>query len=114
MDTHTIPHLQRTGESLQLIVNGEPFLILGGQVQNSSMSSAEHMRTVWLKMKESCVNTVLGAVTWEQIEPFEDHFDFKELDQIILDARRHGLHLVLLWFGAFKKGEALFHECVRY
>ena len=52
------------------------------------------------------MNTVLGAVTWEQIEPAEDQFNFKELDQAILDARRYGLHMVILWFGAFKNGES--------
>lgn len=51
------------------------------------------------------MNTVLGSVSWEQIEPTEANFDFEALDQVLLDARKHGLHVVLLWFGSFKNGE---------
>lgn len=78
--------------------------MMGGEVQNSQFSSASYMREVWPKLKAAQLNTVFGSVAWEQIEPVEDDFDFEELDQIILDARQHGLHLVLLWFGSFKNG----------
>lgn len=50
------------------------------------------------------INTVLGCVTWEDIEPDEGNFDFAVLDGVIESARAHGLHLVLLWFGSFKNG----------
>ncbi len=43
-------------------------------------------------------------MTWEDIEPIEGQFDFSGLDQVILGAREHGLHLVLLCFGSFKNG----------
>lgn len=102
-----IPHLQKYGNTKQLIVNGKPFLILGAELQNSSLSSAEYMSEVWPKMVAANINTVLGAVTWEVIEPEEDRFDFKGLDKVILDARKHGLHLILLWFGSWKNGVTL-------
>ena len=53
-------------------------------------------------MKSMNINTLLGAVTWEMIEPREGQFDFSELDKVILGARTQGLYLVLLWFGSFK------------
>ncbi|GIK00964.1 hypothetical protein Aspvir_004994 [Aspergillus viridinutans] len=96
-----IPHLRSIEGGKQLIVHGRPILILGAELQNSSLTSAEHMDTVWPNL---VVNTVLGCVTWEMIEPVEGQFDFKELDKIILGARKHGLHLVLLWFGSYKNG----------
>ncbi|EMD00161.1 glycoside hydrolase family 35 protein [Baudoinia panamericana UAMH 10762] len=99
-----IPHLRATATSKQLIVNGEPFLVLGAELQNSSLTSAAYMRGVWGKLKDAHINTVLGCVTWEHIEPEEGKFDFAELDQIVTDARAHGLRLVLLWFGSFKNG----------
>jgi beta-galactosidase GanA len=99
-----IPHLRSIEGSKQLIVHGRPFLVLGAELQNSSLTSAEHMDTVWQNLVDSHVNTVLGCVTWEMIEPVEGQFDFKELDKIILGARKHGLHLVLLWFGSYKNG----------
>lgn len=100
----SIPHLQQRGNTKQLIVDGKPFLMLGGELQNSSLSSAEYMSEVWPKMIATNVNTLLGAVTWEMIEPEEGTFDFLELDKVILGARRHRLHLILLWFGSWKNG----------
>ncbi|KLU87966.1 hypothetical protein MAPG_06956 [Magnaporthiopsis poae ATCC 64411] len=103
LDT-SIPHLVETNGAKQLVVNGKPFLMLAGELQNSSLTSAEFMEDVWPRMKDSHFNTLLGCVTWEMIEREEDRFDFAELDKVILGARRHGIHLVLLWFGSFKNG----------
>ncbi|EWZ28878.1 glycoside hydrolase superfamily [Fusarium oxysporum Fo47] len=97
-----IPHLQPTANSAQLIVKGQPFLMLPAELQNSSLSSADYMSSVWSDLKAANFNTVLGSVSWDAIEPEEGKFDFSELDKIILDARQHGLHLVLLWFGSYK------------
>ena len=81
--------------------------MLGGELQNSSLSSAEYMSEVWPKMVATNVNTLLGSVSWEMIEPEEGKFDFEELDKVILGAREHNLHLILLWFGSFKNGNIL-------
>ncbi|KAI8723128.1 hypothetical protein NCS52_00167900 [Fusarium sp. LHS14.1] len=99
-----IPHLVATKASKQLVVKGKPFLMRAAELQNSSMTSAEYMDTVWQKLADMNINTVLGCVTWEMIEPVEGTFEFEELDKVILGARKHGLHLVLLWFGSFKNG----------
>ncbi|KAI4833843.1 beta-galactosidase, partial [Aureobasidium sp. EXF-8845] len=104
MESSHIPYLRQTANSKQLIVKDEPFLILGGELQNSSFSSPEYMSDVWTKLTTMNMNTVLGSVSWEQIEPTEGKFDFKSLDRVLLDARAHGLHVVLLWFGSFKNG----------
>jgi len=90
----------------QLIVDGKPFLMRAAELNNSSLSSRRFMREVFPRMVENNVNTLLGAVSWQQIEPEEDVFDFKELIGVIEDARTHGLRLVLLWFGAFKNGNS--------
>lgn len=102
--TPQTPHLVSNGWSKQLHVKGKPFLMLAGELQNSSMTSAEYMDTVWQKMKDTNINTLLGCVTWEDIEPREGVFDFSELNKVILGARKHDMHLVLLWFGSFKNG----------
>lgn len=102
-----IPHLRKTQASQQLIVNRKPFLVRGAELQNSSFSSAKYMAPIWQKIVDMNVNTVLGAVSWEMIEPCEGHFEFGLLDQLISDARRYGLKLVLLWFGSWKNGELL-------
>lgn len=105
MASSQIPHLVSNKWSKQLHVKGKPFLMLAGELQNSSLSSAEYMDTVWQKMRDTNINTLLGCVTWEDIEPEEGKFYFDELDKVILGARKHDMHLVLLWFGSFKNGE---------
>ncbi|KAL4930265.1 glycoside hydrolase superfamily [Aspergillus undulatus] len=100
----TIPYLRYTKNGIQLIVKDKPTLLLPGELHNSSLSSARYMSTIWSEMKAHYINTLLGSVTWEMIEPIEGQFDFTELDKIILNARQHGIHLVLLWFASYKNG----------
>ncbi|CAI6335595.1 unnamed protein product [Periconia digitata] len=104
MTALSIPHLRKTKTSSQLIVNGEPFLMLSAELHNSTLSSAKYMADdrIWQNMKDMYINTLLGSVSWEQIEPEEGKFDFSNLDAAILAARHHGIKLVLLWFGSFK------------
>ncbi|KAL4942373.1 hypothetical protein BDV06DRAFT_235463 [Aspergillus oleicola] len=99
-----IPHLHHSDNGIHLFVKDKPILLLPGELHNSSLSSARYMSTVWSEIKAQSINTLLGAVTWEMIEPLEGQFDFSELDKVILDAREHGIYLVLLWFGSYKNG----------
>jgi hypothetical protein len=75
-----LPHLEKRGGATQLIVDGKPFLILGGELHNSSASSLEHMKSVWPKLASIHLNTVLLPVSWEIIEPEEGKFDFSNVD----------------------------------
>jgi beta-galactosidase GanA len=97
-----IPHLRKQGTATQLIVDGEPFLMLGGELGNSSSSSLEYMKPIWPKLVEMHLNTVLAPVYWELIEPEKGKFDFTLVDGLINDARRYNLRLVLLWFASWK------------
>ena len=95
------PHLLAQAGSTQLIVDGRPFLIRGGELGNSSADS-EYLRPFWSKLAALNLNTVLAPVYWDVIEPAENRFDFAPLDGVIEGARAHQLRLVLLWFGAWK------------
>src|SRR5215212_3165182 len=103
-DSTPTPHLRKQGSATQLIVEGRPFLVLGGELHNSSASSTEYMRPIWERLVALNLNTVLATVAWEQIEPAEGSFDFDLVDGLIQAARRHGLRLILLWFGSWKNG----------
>lgn len=99
-----IPHISKEHGVLQLIVDGKPFLALGGELENSSASSRVYMKPVWPKLAAMHFNTVLATVSWELIEPQDGKFDFKSVDELLVDARRNNMHLVLLWFGSWKNG----------
>ncbi|OXA80939.1 Beta-galactosidase GanA [Flavobacterium aquidurense] len=97
-----IPHLQKKGNKTQLMVNEKPFLVLGGELGNSSATSMESMENIWPKLKDMKLNTVLTPVYWELIEKEEGKFDFSLVDDLILRARKEDLKLVFLWFGSWK------------
>ena len=97
-----IPHLRKQGTATQLIVDGKPFLMLAGELLNDSATSLEYMKPVWPRLVEANFNTILAAVSWNQIEPQEGKFDFTVLDGVIQGARDHNLRLALLWFGSWK------------
>ena len=97
-----IPHLRRQGTATQLIVDGAPFLVLGGELGNSSASSLTYLRPFWPRLRALNLNTVLAPVHWELIEPAEGRFEFATVDSLIGDARAHEMRLVLLWFGSWK------------
>ena len=101
-----IPHLRKQGTATQLIVDSQPFLVLGSELSNTGATSVEYMKPAWPKIVEAKVNTILAGVSWAQIEPQEGKFDFTVPDGIIRDARSHNLHLVLLWFATWKNGQS--------
>jgi uncharacterized protein DUF5597/glycosyl hydrolase family 42 (putative beta-galactosidase) len=88
----------------QLMVNGEPFLILGGELGNSSAGTAAEADAIVPKLARLHLNTILMPVAWEQIETKEGNFDFSILDHWIEVSRANNTHLVLLWFGSWKNG----------
>ncbi len=102
-ETHNyIPHLSKIGNTTQLIVDGKPFLILGGELGNSSFTSLEYMEPVWSNLKAMNLNTILVPIYWELIEPAEGEFHFELYDKLIEQACQHDFKLVLLWFGSWK------------
>ncbi|MBP3331386.1 MAG: DUF5597 domain-containing protein [Tidjanibacter sp.] len=98
------PHLEKRGNVTQLIVNGEPYLALAGELAGSSATSGIYMAEYWDAIKEAGFNTLLATVYWEQIEPEEGKFDFTRVDDMIKNARERDMKLVFLWFASWKNG----------
>jgi hypothetical protein len=97
------PQLVQKDGRYALLVEGRPYLILGGQIHNSSGWPSE-LPQVWQSMAALHANTVEAPVYWEQFELQQGRFDFTNVDQIVEGARAHNLHVVLLWFGTWKNG----------
>jgi len=96
-----MPHLQKQGTATQLIVDGKPLLMRGGELNNSS-GEPDYLKPFWPRLKALNLNTIVAPVYWDVIEPEEGHFDFSSVDGLIRDAHANGMHLVLLWFGTWK------------
>ena len=96
-----------------LMVDGEPYLILGAQANNSSNYPAM-LPSVWPTIRALHANTLEIPVAWEQVEPVEGRFDFSWLDALLPQARENDVRLVLLWFGTWKNtGPAYMPEWVK-
>lgn len=98
------PHLASHGSATQLMVNDKPYLIVGGQVHNSSSGSPEFFERTVSKLAQLHANTVFAPVTWELLEPAEGRYDFSQLEYMVRTARKHRVKLVVLWFGSWKNG----------
>lgn len=94
--------LQKQGTATQLVVHGMPFLILGGELGNSSAACPQDIERIFPKLKKMGLNTVSVPVYWDLTEPVEGQFDFTLTDKALQQARENDLKIVFLWFGAWK------------
>ena len=115
-----IPQLRQQGGTRQLVVDGKPFLVLGGELHNSSASRLDYLQRLWPRLNAAGLNTVVAPVEWDQLEPQPGHYDFTVLDGMIQQARDNHMKLVLLWFGAWKNSMSTYvpawikHDGERY
>jgi hypothetical protein len=98
-----MPRLVESNGRHQLLVDGKPFFILGGQAHNSSAWPAM-LPKLWSAVEKLNANTLEVPIYWEQIEPEQGRFDFSLIDTLLTQARDHRARLVLLWFATWKNG----------
>jgi len=98
-----IPQLVKKGDKYTFMVDGKPFIMMGGQVLNAS-AYPDQMEEIWPIIKEMNANMIQFPIYWDEIEPVEGQFKFEDLDKLILSARKVGVRVVPLWFGSFKNG----------
>lgn len=102
------PVLVQRGRTMVLDLGGSPFLVLGGELHNSSSSSELSIRHAFDSVDGLGLNTVLAPVAWNQFEPSEGAFDFSLIDALLAVSREKGVRLIPLWFGAWKNGRSTY------
>ncbi|MEO6548777.1 MAG: DUF5597 domain-containing protein [Ferruginibacter sp.] len=103
-----IPHLERQGTAMRLVIKGKPFLMISGELHNSTSAGFEYMRQVWKRMAAKNLNSVIASASWELVEPEEGKFDFALVDSVIKGAREANLKLVLIWFASWKNAGSIY------
>jgi hypothetical protein len=102
-DKYVMPKVIESDGRHALLVDGEPYFILGGQAHNSSGWPAM-LPGVWSAIEDMHANTLEVPVYWEQIEPQPGEFNFSLIDTLLFQSRERHVHLVLLWFATWKNG----------
>ncbi len=82
---------------------GEPLLLTGLQCHNSS-TGTPLMEKAIKAIKEIHGNLLEAPVYWYWLEPEQGVYDTSHVRELIRTARKAGLYLILLWFGANKNG----------
>lgn len=105
-----IPSLQKSGQVTHMMVQGKPFLMIGGELHNSTSSSIDYMEKldIWGTIEKAHYNTVIASASWELVEPEEGRFNFEQVDYLINNARERNLKLVLIWFASWKNGASTY------
>lgn len=104
----TISKVVRKESVASLLVDGRPYVILGGELHNSSSSNLAYLDRALDRVRALACNTVLAPITWELVEPEEGRFDFTLVDGLLAAARARDLRVVPLWFGMYKNAESTY------
>jgi len=99
-----LPQIKHGGNIIRLYVDGKPFIMVAGELHNSTSSNLTYLTPIFPKLKEMGLNTVIASVAWEQFEPQEGKFDYSLIDGIISQARENKLKLCIIWFASWKNG----------
>lgn len=98
--------LKSVNGTTRLMVKGTPFIMLSGELHNSTSSTYNYLSTTWASLKAMHLNSVIVTIAWEQLEPEEGVFDYTMVDHIISLAEKHQMQVVIAWFGTWKNGES--------
>ncbi len=102
------PYLEKQGTATRLVVKGKPFLLISGELHNSTCGGFESMKPVWQKLAKKNLNSVIASVSWELVEPEQGKFNFALVDSMIMGARKADLKLVLIWFASWKNASSVY------
>ncbi|MBQ6577695.1 MAG: DUF5597 domain-containing protein [Bacteroidales bacterium] len=88
----------------RLYYHGQPFLMLSGELHNSTSSTEYYLAPAMAAAKEMKLNSVIVTVEWDLVEPERGQYDFSTVDTIISLSEKYDLPVVIAWFGTWKNG----------
>ena len=73
----SIPHLEKRDGMTKLIVEGQPFICVAGELANTTSSDREATKTAIPRLAAANLNTILTVVSWDLVEPEEASSTFR-------------------------------------
>lgn len=86
-----LPHLIKHGAATQLIVEGKPYLMRGGEFSNKVYETPDdlpHLGAMLEAYRGAGINTLLVPISWRSLEPREGAFDYRMIDTLGLQAEK--------------------------
>lgn len=102
--TREMPRYVNENGRHALFVDGAPYSIMAAQLHNSS-AWPQVLPQALDQVEALHANTVEAPVYWEQFEPAQGRYDYRNVDALVEQARARGLRLIVLWFGSWKNGQ---------
>jgi hypothetical protein len=97
-----LPEIVNVDGKFRLMVDGQPFLILGLQWACESCFSPDEMNPLFPQATRLGANTAVLPTYWREIEPLPGEYNFDMVNECIRSARASDLRVVLLWFATWK------------
>jgi hypothetical protein len=110
------PHLERVGERSVLFVEGWPHTVLTAEIPWWDLVYGRYSETLhaydnlYPAARSLGLNALKVPVKWSVVEPEKGRFDFSYVDHAKELAERHGLKLVLGWFGHYASGDGTIYR----
>jgi hypothetical protein len=99
------PHFESIDGRQVFFVEGRPHVILAAEIPWWDIVWGRHQETLHVyddlypAAREMGLNSLKVPIKWSLVEPGPGKFDFSYVDHVKRMAEKHGLKLVLCWFG---------------
>ncbi|MFC1717729.1 DUF5597 domain-containing protein [Candidatus Poribacteria bacterium] len=103
-----LPQIVEIDGQHRMLVDDQPFLILGLQWDCDSCFSAEEMNPLFPHAARMIANTATLPTYWREVEPEPGRYDFRMVDERIHQARANGMRIIPLWFATWKNACAFY------
>ncbi|MGE5529727.1 MAG: hypothetical protein ACM3X6_11385 [Patescibacteria group bacterium] len=113
------PHFEDIGGRKVFYVDGWPFTILTAEITwldlvhgryRETLHAYDHLYPAAARLG---LNTLKVPIKWSMVEPERGVYDFSYLEHVKATAERHGLKLVVGWFGHYASGDGTIYRNLR-
>jgi len=105
------PHFESVNGRQVLFVEGRPFTVLAVEIPWWDLIYGRHAETMqtydylYPAARAVGLNALKVPIKWSMVEPAKGAFNFTYVDHAKAMAEKHGLKLVLNWFGHYASGD---------
>jgi len=110
------PHFAQVDGRQVLYVDGYPYTVLTVEIPWVDLICGRYHETLqaydylYPAAKELGLNALKVPIKWSMIEPEKGVYDLTYVDHVVDTARKHGLRLVLGWFGHYASGDGTIYR----